>query len=507
MANSDKDILITPNTGGGTAPKIKFVGADDSYGTDRTISINAVSDDSGTLSFLNNGGDQVFSINNNKSDIIFSVNRFDDSSTPLIEVINDQNGHGVIQLARYKGQVVIGGDSGYADSDDYLVVHKNIRLLNAGKITGNGSGLTSLVAGALTGSLPAIDGNSLTNLDAAEVTGTVAAATNSTTLGNLYNYQFLRSDASDNYTSGTLEFQDNTMLAFGAASDTIIEHDTGLNPDGTRFYANSSTGGMLFQDGSTTIFDVAYSNANTVTFKSTGTARVDDNTYFYWGSGSDTYIRHNGSSTEFVANSASGNMVFKDGTAIIFDIGHYEANQATFQGNAKVRDGDYFYFGDGGDTYIRHNTSLNPDRTEFVANTSTGGMAFLDGSTTLIDVAWSSANTTTFYETVEMGAGGIVLGRQTTDNDGNFDLSNGQMFQCTPSGNITLTLSNPSQAQAGVIMLVNSGGHTISAHASLAINADALSALSTAGTYMLSFYCSASSGNDTILIGATGALT
>ena len=64
-------------------------------------------------------------------------------------------------------------------------------------------------------------------------------------------------------------------------------------------------------------------------------------------------------------------------------------------------------------------------------------------------------------------------------------------FKCTPSGDITLTFSNPAEGQSGTVMLVNSGGHTISAHASVAINADALTALTTAGTYMLNYYCSA----------------
>jgi len=93
------------------------------------------------------------------------------------------------------------------------------------------------------------------------------------------------------------------------------------------------------------------------------------------------------------------------------------------------------------------------------------------------------------------------------DNDGNFDLATANFFKCTPSGNFTLTLSNPAEGQSGTIMLINTGGHTVSAHASVAINADILTAISSAGTYMLTYYCSAASGNDTILVGATGALT
>jgi len=102
---------------------------------------------------------------------------------------------------------------------------------------------------------------------------------------------------------------------------------------------------------------------------------------------------------------------------------------------------------------------------------------------------------------------GRATGNQETDNDGNFDLATANFFKCTPSGNFTLTLSNPAEGQSGTIMLINTGGHTVSAHASVAINADILTAISSAGTYMLTYYCSAASGNDTILVGATGALT
>lgn len=276
MANSDKNILIKPNIGSSdSAPLIEFVGADASHGIDRTILLTATSGDSGTISFTNPSGKQVFSLNNNTSGVIFSVNKFDDSSTPLIEVTEGGMTGGLIQLARYGGQVIVGGDSAQVggiiqDSDDFLVVHKNIRLLNSGQFIGSGAGLTSLNAANLAGTLPALNGNSLTNINASNITGTI----NASQLGGVSSTSFLRSNTSDNFTSGTLEFNDNTMLAFGSSADTIIEHDTGLAPDGTRFYANQANGGMLFQDGSITCFDVAYTAANTTTFFQT----VDFNT-------------------------------------------------------------------------------------------------------------------------------------------------------------------------------------------------------------------------------------
>ena len=101
---------------------------------------------------------------------------------------------------------------------------------------------------------------------------------------------------------------------------------------------------------------------------------------------------------------------------------------------------------------------------------------------------------------------GRATGTQTADNDGNFDLTVSNFWTFTPDGDDTITLTNPAIGQSGIIYLDNSGGHDLSAHASIAINADVLSALDTAGKYMLSYYCTATSGNDTILMSATGAL-
>ena len=270
MANSDKNILIKPNIGSAdSAPLIKFVGADASFGTDRTILLTATSGDSGTISFTNPSGKEVFSLNNSTSGVIFSVNKFDDSSTPLIEVTEGGKTGGLIQLARYAGQVIIGGDSAQVDgeiqdSNDFLVVHKNIRLVNSGQI--KGSGAIDVSSGVLTGTIPDANLNATNLRELIKTVDGSGTGLDADLLDNVHASSFLRSDTSDNLTGGTLRIYDNVLLAFGTSYDTYIEHDTGLNPDGTRFYANTANGGMLFQDGSTTCFDVAYTAANTTTF-------------------------------------------------------------------------------------------------------------------------------------------------------------------------------------------------------------------------------------------------
>lgn len=59
---------------------------------------------------------------------------------------------------------------------------------------------------------------------------------------------------------------DNATITFGTSNDTVIKHDTSLTPDGTTFSASTATGGMLFRDGTTTLFDVAHTAANTTSF-------------------------------------------------------------------------------------------------------------------------------------------------------------------------------------------------------------------------------------------------
>ena len=102
---------------------------------------------------------------------------------------------------------------------------------------------------------------------------------------------------------------------------------------------------------------------------------------------------------------------------------------------------------------------------------------------------------------------GRASGHVTTDNDGSFDLAVGNDFKCTTAGGLTLTLTNPVAGQSGNIMFINGGNHAIAAHASVAISAASLTAISATGTYHLSYYCSAASGNNSILVSASAALT
>lgn len=94
MADSDKDILITPNKGQTGEPVIQFTGADNTPLTLRVL-------DDGTVSFEGSAG-QLFSVADGLTGTIYSVN--DVSGIPAIEVIDD----GTVILAGYGGNVGVG---------------------------------------------------------------------------------------------------------------------------------------------------------------------------------------------------------------------------------------------------------------------------------------------------------------------------------------------------------------------------------------------------------------
>jgi hypothetical protein len=94
MANSYKDIIITPNRSNTADPRIELRGGNSSVNT--TISIYTYPTSNGTLSFEGSAG-QLFSITNDLTGSIYSVN--DVSGIPSIEVF----ANGVVELAATVG--------------------------------------------------------------------------------------------------------------------------------------------------------------------------------------------------------------------------------------------------------------------------------------------------------------------------------------------------------------------------------------------------------------------
>ena len=110
--------------------------------------------------------------------------------------------------------------------------------------------------------------------------------------------------------------------------------------------------------------------------------------------------------------------------------------------------------------------------------------AVLTSTTTTAGAALPKAGGT-ITGTVTVSANAI--GTITTDNDGSFAMSASNNFKCTPAGNFTLTFTS-IVAQSGNILLINSGGHTVAAHANTKVDANFLATVSTAGTYLLAYF-------------------
>lgn len=138
MADSDKNILITPNSGSTTAdPNIVFTGGDNNPVTMTVV-------DDGTLSFSGSAG-QLFSISDSLSGTIFSVN--DISGIPSIEV--DDTGE--VRIAEFSGNVLIGTST---DNGNKLQVNGGgisvggtTIIDSSGNWVGSSSGFTSNTPG------------------------------------------------------------------------------------------------------------------------------------------------------------------------------------------------------------------------------------------------------------------------------------------------------------------------------------------------------------------------
>jgi cell division ATPase FtsA len=66
-------------------------------------------------------------------------------------------------------------------------------------------------------------------------------------------------------------------------------------------------------------------------------------------------------------------------------------------------------------------------------------------------------------------------------------MNGGNNFSCTPAGAITLTFTNITNGQSGYILMINSGGQTISLASTSKGDANLAGTISTAGTYLISY--------------------
>lgn len=117
--------------------------------------------------------------------------------------------------------------------------------------------------------------------------------------------------------------------------------------------------------------------------------------------------------------------------------------------------------------------------------TSSTALTKGDGSTGLtaatVGTDYAAPGTATTWTTSQRGT-------VTTANTGSFDMSVTNNFKCTPTGTFALTFTNITAGQSGYVLLVNTGGYAITAAATTKVNTTFLSTVSTAGTYLCSYF-------------------
>lgn len=139
MANSFKDIVITPNIANSADPKIVFNGANATVNA--TITMYVYPSSNGTISFEGAAG-QLFSITNDLSNSIFSAT--DVSGIPAIEAF----ANGQVNIAPVYGNTSIGPNSSVIITSNRIAISNSVGLQanaslgTAGQVlTTNGTGV------------------------------------------------------------------------------------------------------------------------------------------------------------------------------------------------------------------------------------------------------------------------------------------------------------------------------------------------------------------------------
>lgn len=123
MANSDKDILITPNTGTANKPAIKFNGANNNP-------VSLYVQDSGALTIEGSAG-QLFSVSDSLTGTVFAVN--DSVGMPSLDIKDT----GDIRIAPFGGKVALGKTAAAYNLDVGGTVNANAYYQNGLPVGGS----------------------------------------------------------------------------------------------------------------------------------------------------------------------------------------------------------------------------------------------------------------------------------------------------------------------------------------------------------------------------------
>ena len=292
MANSDKNLIITPNIGSSTDdPKIVFSGANSSVSA-QNITARVYPTSNGTLSFEGTSG-QLFSITNSFTGTIFSVN--DVSGIPSIQVQDT----GLISMAPYSGNVSIGSTS---DQGYRLYVGGS---LSASSFTGAGTGLTGTAsslsvgyatsAGSATNATTASTANSLNTSNNYQV-NSLGVGTSSTTTGQIKATTAIITPGTNGVSTG-LNVVNGDITTYRSGGTTGV------------IYLSNSGGNYLYWNGSNYYLggNIALDSSNYTSYSPTLTGSGASGTWGINVTGYSTQVNlGNSTSTQILANAWAG---------------------------------------------------------------------------------------------------------------------------------------------------------------------------------------------------------
>jgi hypothetical protein len=319
-----------------------------------------------------------------------------------------------------------------------------------------------------------------TSATAAASSATSAASSASTATTKASEASSSASTASGHKDTATTKASEAASSATGAASSaTTATTKASESASSATAAAASATAAAASADN----FDDVYLGAKSSdpTVDNDGDALTAGDIYF--NTTSNVTKVYNGSSWQVTVTDLSGVLATSGGTMTGNTI-HNDNVKALFGTGS-----DLEIFHDGDNSYIHDNgTGILLIRGGTTLRITSGANEYHINCTDDAGVELFHNNVKKFETTANgVTVTGGAVGTMTTDNDGSFAMSASNNFKCTPTGNFTLTFTS-IVAQSGNILLVNSGGHTVAAHANTKVDANLLATVSTAGTYLLSYF-------------------
>jgi len=233
------------------------------------------------------------------------------------------------------GDVIVG--SGITVSPDGDIFATGV--CTATTFSGSGANLTNLPAANITGTLPAISGANLTNLDASDLaSGTVPTARLGS--GTASSSTFLRGDSTfATVTSTTINSNADNRLITGSGTANTLNGESGATYDGTDFTVSSGrvtisdeSSGSQFRIGAGSDFQIEHDGSNSYIYNLTNDLLIqcDNNVEITAKSGGTKRFRFDSDGLKFGTDTAAANALddYEEGEHTITTNSNLTANSS-----------------------------------------------------------------------------------------------------------------------------------------------------------------------------------